>query len=130
MPQHFSEEERAAIRTSLMDKGREIFIRYGLRKATVDQLARAAGISKGSFYNFFPSKEMLFMEIREEEERLLKTDFLRTAFPEEKVDRASLKRFFLAETHPLRLETTVFPRHPRFARAEPFPGDPDGFGRA
>lgn len=38
----------------------------GVRKTTVDQLASAASISKGAFYKFYPSKELLFFELLEE----------------------------------------------------------------
>jgi AcrR family transcriptional regulator len=64
----FSEEDRQAIRQSLLEQGRKLFLRYGLRKTKVDELARAAGIAKGTFYNFFDSKEELCLEIFHQEE--------------------------------------------------------------
>ncbi len=63
MPRVFSEEDRQAIRRSLLEQGRKLFLRYGLRKTNVDELARAAGIAKGTFYRFFDSKEELCLEI-------------------------------------------------------------------
>ena len=51
------------IRERLLAAGRELFARYGLRKTTVEELARAAGIAKGTFYLFFPSKEALYAEV-------------------------------------------------------------------
>lgn len=34
-------------------------------KTSVEQLTEAAGITKGSFYKFFPSKELLFFAVPE-----------------------------------------------------------------
>lgn len=38
----------------------------GMRKITVEELAKEAGISKGAFYKFYPTKEMLFFELLED----------------------------------------------------------------
>jgi len=59
----FTKEARQVIRQSLLQQGRKLFLRYGLRKTNVGELARAAGIAKGTFYHFFDSKEELFTEI-------------------------------------------------------------------
>ena len=37
-----------------------------MRKTSVDQLTQAVGISKGSFYRFFASKELLFFAVLED----------------------------------------------------------------
>jgi AcrR family transcriptional regulator len=42
---------------------RDAFARIGLERARVEDIARAAGISKGAFYLHFPSKEDAFREI-------------------------------------------------------------------
>ncbi len=68
MPRVFSETDRQAIRRSLLEQGRKLFLRYGLRKTNVEQLTRAAGIAKGTFYHFFDSKEDLCLEILHLEE--------------------------------------------------------------
>ncbi len=68
MAKAFDEKERAEIRVALMYKGRELFQVFGLKKTSIDEITAAVGISKGSFYNFFKSKEELFFEIVEEEE--------------------------------------------------------------
>ena len=63
MPRGFTEQEKARIHAALMERGKALFETYGLRKTTVDELAAAAGISKGAFYRFFDSKEALFFAI-------------------------------------------------------------------
>jgi AcrR family transcriptional regulator len=68
MPRAFTADEATAIRARLMAAGAESFARMGIRRTTVDELARAAGISKGAFYSFFDTKESLFLALLEEHE--------------------------------------------------------------
>ncbi len=68
MPRIFSDADRQTIRRSLLDAGRKSFVRFGIRKTNVEELATTAGIAKGTFYHFFESKEDLCMEIFNEEE--------------------------------------------------------------
>jgi AcrR family transcriptional regulator len=63
MPRGFSEREKTLIRAQLLTKGRELFARQGIKKANVEDLTKAANISKGAFYQFYTSKEELFYEI-------------------------------------------------------------------
>ncbi len=80
MPRALTPTEREAIRNRLLAAGRERFARYGLRKTTVEELAHAAGIAKGTFYLFFASKEALYAELLLQElpnlvQRLLERSF-------------------------------------------------------
>ncbi len=68
MPRTFSKTDREVIRQALADAGRESFLRFGLRKTSVEQLTHTVGIAKGSFYSFFDSKEDLCAAIFEQEE--------------------------------------------------------------
>jgi AcrR family transcriptional regulator len=63
VPRPFSPGERAQIAQRLREVGRTAFAAYGLRRVTVDDLAGAAGISKGAFYLFFDSKEALLLDL-------------------------------------------------------------------
>lgn len=62
----FSDNEKELIRKKLNDVAQECLWKYGVKKTTVDQLVQMAGISKGSFYNFYTSKETLFFTVLEE----------------------------------------------------------------
>lgn len=44
----------------------EEFARVGLQRANVDAISLAAGYAKGTIYNYFPSKEELFLAVVEE----------------------------------------------------------------
>ena len=62
----FTSEEKEVIRKKLHKVAKECLQRYGVKKTTVDQMAALADISKGSFYNFYSSKEILFFTVLEE----------------------------------------------------------------
>ena len=62
----FTAEEKEVIRKKLHKVAKECHQRYGVKKTTVDQMAALADISKGSIYNFYSSKEMLFFAVLEE----------------------------------------------------------------
>ena len=53
------------IRKDLLDEALCCAVTIGMRKTSVEQLTEAAGIAKGSFYKFFPSKELLFFAVLE-----------------------------------------------------------------
>ncbi len=78
----FSEREKEMIKKALMEKGRQLFSRYGLKKTSIGDLTQEAGIAQGSFYLFFASKEELYFEILEEEEKKLHEHFLEGLFRE------------------------------------------------
>jgi AcrR family transcriptional regulator len=68
LPKIFSDHDREVIRQTLLEVGRANFLRFGLRKTSIEQVAAAAGIAKGTFYNFFESKEDLCLAIYDQEE--------------------------------------------------------------
>ena len=40
-----------------------VFLRDGFEGASVDEIARAAGVSKATLYSYFPDKRMMFSEV-------------------------------------------------------------------
>lgn len=77
MPTPFTESERAQIKATLQSRGYEFFASYGLRKTSVEELAKAASISKGAFYLFYQSKEALFFDLLEQYEAEYQSSLLR-----------------------------------------------------
>jgi TetR/AcrR family transcriptional repressor of mexJK operon len=81
---------------------REIFLRDGFEGASVDDIARAAGVSKATLYSYFSDKRELFREVtRVECERMAETTLARIDFnapPREVFTTAahSLTRFLLS----------------------------------
>lgn len=95
MPKSFSPREKEIIREALVTSGRALFGSLGLKKTTVEDLTDAAGIAKGSFYNFFDSKEILFYEIIRQEEESLKAELLEPLRDEAPLTRARFREFLL-----------------------------------
>ena len=61
-----SASERAATRSRLLEAGKTEFAERGLAGARFDEISLAAGCAKGTIYNYFDSKEILFFTIVEE----------------------------------------------------------------
>ena len=76
MPKGFTQHEKKLINELLLEQGYTQFSSYGLKKTNVEELARAAGISKGAFYNFYDSKETLFIKVVEQAEERFRQDVL------------------------------------------------------
>jgi AcrR family transcriptional regulator len=76
MPKAFTEHEKDLIRKRLLEQGYKLFSVYGLKKTNIEEIAQAAGISKGAFYNFYDSKEALFMEVVEQAEIRVRQEVL------------------------------------------------------
>lgn len=99
MPKAFSDYEKEAIRTQLLEKGKKLFEKQGLRKTTVEELTKVVDISKGAFYVFYNSKEELYLEILEKIEIEIKSNILEfTIRPDEDAKKNIgdlLKRFLL-----------------------------------
>ena len=62
----FTDEQNETIRKDLIREARRCGVTIGMRKTSVEQLTEAVGISKGSFYKFFDSKELLFFAVLED----------------------------------------------------------------
>ncbi len=64
-------------RARFIEAGKIVFARDGFLKSRIVDIASEAGVSYGSFYHYFDSKEQIFREIAEEMEvRLLSMDDL------------------------------------------------------
>jgi AcrR family transcriptional regulator len=59
------DEQRARTREDLLDAAARVFAAQGYHAASVDQVAEAAGYTKGAVYSNFSSKEELFLELLE-----------------------------------------------------------------
>ncbi|KUF10135.1 TetR/AcrR family transcriptional regulator [Pseudoponticoccus marisrubri] len=47
----------------VLDGAQAVFLRDGFEGASVDDIAREAGVSKATLYSYFPDKRLLFMEV-------------------------------------------------------------------
>jgi len=62
---------------SILDAATKMFARYGIRKTTVDEVARMARVAKATIYNYFGSKDHVYLEVlrREANEIVEKISF-------------------------------------------------------
>jgi len=56
------ERTRRVVRAELMEVGMALFAQQGYEQTTIEQVAQAAGMSKRSFFRYFPSKEDLVLD--------------------------------------------------------------------
>ena len=69
-------EEETSKRRQILDGARKVFMDLGFDGASMGEIARAAGVSKGTLYVYFADKSRLFAAIVEEE----KLEHGKTAF--------------------------------------------------
>lgn len=51
----------------VVEGARSLFLTDGFERASVDDIARAAGVSKATLYSYFPDKRLLFVEVMKSE---------------------------------------------------------------
>ena len=61
----FTDYETEQLHKALLKETRRCAVTLGMKKTSVDQLTKAIGIAKGSFYKFYESKEMAFFAVLE-----------------------------------------------------------------
>ena len=79
MPQLHKPEEHTGLdavhccdtakRQQILEGARRIFLQDGFDGASIGDIVRAAGVSKGTVYAYFPSKEKLFEALMVEDRR-------------------------------------------------------------
>ena len=72
----FTEEQKNMIRKKLLETGVSLSTTIGFKKMTVASIAKKAGVSVGSFYNFFSSKESFAVAMIDELEKRSFADFM------------------------------------------------------
>lgn len=79
MPKAFSEREREIVKEAMLNVGAALIRKKGIRQVTVEDITKGANIAKGSFYAFYPSREILFWNIMKSEEKQLLDKILSVA---------------------------------------------------
>lgn len=71
------ERNKTANRAAILDAARQCFWEQGYDGVTIRDIIRATHLASGTFYNYFPDKESLFLALIEERMKAL-TERLRT----------------------------------------------------
>ena len=59
----FSEDDRRRIRAEVIEAGTELFTKFGLERTRIKDITEEVGIGTSTFYQFYNSKEMLYVEV-------------------------------------------------------------------
>ena len=95
MPKAFSAAERERIKARLLGAGKQLINKVGMRHLVVDDIAREAGISKGSFYSFYPSREDFILSVFESWETEYRGALIREVEEGEGSAQERIERFFI-----------------------------------
>ncbi len=109
MPKGFNESQKERIRVRLLEAGKRALNRGGLKAVVVEDIAGEAGISKGSFYAFFHSREDFILSVFEEWETEYRGALIRMVSEGEGSPREKLERFFKGAF-------SIFEREPGLAK--------------
>ena len=71
LPKSYSDQERAYIKKRLKEEAAACMGQFGIRRTTVDEIVKRVHIPKGTFYLFYPSKELLLFEVIQEQHALV-----------------------------------------------------------
>jgi AcrR family transcriptional regulator len=99
-------------RDQLIQTGEALFIKHGMRRVTVEEICRRAGVSKPTFYKYFRNKEALARRIvalwiEECLERIETIEAAEVPFPEKLKQILAIKREFAARSGPEFLEDLI-----------------------
>jgi TetR/AcrR family transcriptional regulator, cholesterol catabolism regulator len=76
------ERHKTDVRNRLLQAAFELFATRGFEATTVEDITQAADVAKGTFFNYFPTKELLLMQMGEH-----RLDILRGALAEARLNR-------------------------------------------
>jgi len=67
MPDGTIEPKKGRKFDQVLEGARQVFLSDGFEGASVDDIAKAAGVSKATLYSYFPDKRFLFMQVAKTE---------------------------------------------------------------
>lgn len=70
-----TEEDFPEVKCKIIKAAQELFVKKGYHNTSIPEIVRKAGISTGSIYHYFSSKEALAKEIHDHSVRLLALNF-------------------------------------------------------
>ena len=86
--------EPTETRQRLLDAARQLIHASSYREVGVQQICDRAGVKKGSFYHFFPSKRDLALASLDQSHDLARDNIFRSSFADDLPPLERIKRFF------------------------------------
>ncbi|MCT8975131.1 TetR/AcrR family transcriptional regulator [Clostridium sp. CX1] len=100
----FTELEKEKIREELLEVAYRFFIDKGFKSTSFEDITSSVGIAKSSFYLFFQSKEMLYMELLAHEGEQIEKEIWPKVMAAEDI-RSAIKAYL--NTMTLELESKI-----------------------
>ena len=118
-------EEGAALREGILDAALQVFIARGLKAASMEGIARAAGVAKITLYRHYETKEELFVEVARRAQLSVRArldEIGDVEVPVETALRRIITRLYDGYTHPdyiavMRMVIAEAGRFPKLGRA-------------
>lgn len=107
-------------REQILEGARQVFMTVGFDAASMNDITRAAGVSKGTIYVYFENKSELFQTIILEAKQRIFNDLRQTLSEDDPVERL-LHRFAVALISGLSCEETIRSMRIAIGVAERFP---------
>lgn len=99
MPAIFTEEQKERLQQKLLSAGFDLIKKYGYRRTTIDELTTQCGIAKGTFYNFFKSKEEFAYQIMLFERNIERQKLLHHLTPDNRLTKKAFKEWLYDMLH-------------------------------
>ncbi|MHB8788357.1 MAG: TetR/AcrR family transcriptional regulator [Desulfobulbaceae bacterium] len=112
------DQKKKQTRKAIMEAALKLFSRQGYEHTSIDQLARAAGIGKGTVYSYFQAKSEIFLAFCEEQLEFVYQELAAKSNPEAPLGEQLLTLFmgefrFISRNREfgrILLQETVFPK--------------------
>lgn len=91
----FKNESRDRARDIMYENGYNLIKKHGIKKTLVEDITKATGIAKGTFYNFFESKELFIYEVIVYKRSCVKAMLNEIILTNTNLDKESLKKFLI-----------------------------------
>jgi len=95
------------VRDKVLSVARGLFASRGVKRTTVDMIAQASGIAKGTVYNYFESKSDIFREVIHAEAMAVYSE-IDAAVRQEKNVRDKMKAFVVAKVKAIRKRMNLY----------------------
>jgi len=91
----FHLQEREKIKIQMLEVGFELVKTHGMTHTSVEKVTKEVGIGKGSFYQYFPTKEVFIYEIMVYQREQMKRKFEQLLDNREKIPIEEAKQYLM-----------------------------------
>lgn len=91
----FKNESRDRAKNKMYENGYNLIKKHGIKKTLVEDITKVTGIAKGTFYNFFESKELFIYEVIVYKRKCIKGMLNEIILANGGLDKENLKKFVI-----------------------------------